>query len=192
MPSGIYKRTQQMKTGKYIRSEWHKKINSIALKKAGIKPPSRKGIPWTLEMREKICKALKGKNTWSKGRPMHLNTKKALLKAHIGKRLSKEHRLKISASQVGSKSYNWKGGKSSTIQRIKMGIEYRLWREAVFARDNWTCQECKVKGVYLHAHHIKPFSQFPELRFALDNGITLCVNCHQKQHKEIKFNGKYK
>ena len=64
-----------------------------------------------------------------------------------------------------------------------MKVEYRLWREAVYARDNWTCQECGSRnGIYLHAHHIKSFAKFPELRFALDNGVILCKVCHRKVH----------
>lgn len=54
------------------------------------------------------------------------------------------------------------------------------WRVAVFKRDNYTCQKCKVRGGYLEAHHIKPFAHFPELRFDLNNGITLCRKCHTK------------
>ena len=68
---------------------------------------------------------------------------------------------------------------------IRSGVEYRLWREAVFERDNWTCQECGDRScignqVELHPDHIKPFALFPELRFAIDNGRTLCAPCHRK------------
>ena len=72
----------------------------------------------------------------------------------------------------------WKGDVTSINRRIRTSIEYRLWREAVFARDNWTCQKCNIKGGELHAHHKKSFAEYPELRFAIDNGVTLCKPCH--------------
>ena len=73
-------------------------------------------------------------------------------------------------------------------KKIRQSIEMRLWREAVFARDNWTCQECgkrSKKNEYLRieAHHIKPFALFPKLKFEIDNGLTLCKKCHDKKPK---------
>ena len=70
------------------------------------------------------------------------------------------------------------------LSKIRLSIEYRLWREAVFARDNWTCQKYEIKGCVLHAHHIQNFIQFPELRFAIDNGITLSKKAHKEFHKK--------
>jgi hypothetical protein len=67
--------------------------------------------------------------------------------------------------------------------------ESKLWREAVFKRDNYTCQNCGIRGNYLEADHIKPFAYFPELRFELSNGRTLCKNCHNKtkiSYKEMR------
>lgn len=81
----------------------------------------------------------------------------------------------------GPKNNFWKGGITPLNDRIRKSIEYRIWREAVFARDNWTCQECGIRGgTDLHADHIKMFAFHPELRFAIDNGRTLCIKCHKK------------
>lgn len=81
---------------------------------------------------------------------------------------------------AGENHYNWKGGITPENRKIRTSIEYRIWREAVFARDNFTCKSCSQRGGKLHADHIKPFSLFPELRLAIDNGRTLCVSCHRK------------
>jgi len=63
--------------------------------------------------------------------------------------------------------------------KVRHRIEFKLWRDAVFARDNWTCQKCGKQGVRLHPHHIKSFAQYPELQLAIDNGMTLCLECHK-------------
>lgn len=58
--------------------------------------------------------------------------------------------------------------------------ESKHWRMAVFKRDNYTCQLCGIRGTYLEADHIKPFAFFPNLRYELSNGRTLCRLCHNK------------
>ena len=85
----------------------------------------------------------------------------------------------------GERHPNWKGGRGSPNIRARQSAEYRLWRESVFKRDNYTCIWCGLKSglgksVVLNADHIKPFAYFPELRLAIDNGRTLCVPCHKK------------
>lgn len=132
----------------------------------------KNNVPWN-----------KGKSSWSKG-----------------KKLTEEHRRKISASQKGKrnagvgksmpphprgeKHYKWKGGVTPEHVKIRHSLEYRMWRESVFKRDNYTCIWCGArngngKRIELHADHIKPFAFFPELRFAIDNGRTLCKPCHK-------------
>jgi hypothetical protein len=65
---------------------------------------------------------------------------------------------------------------------------YKEWRLSVFNRDNFTCQKCNMVGGKLEAHHIKKFHDFPELRFDVANGITLCRNpCHMEEHRGAKF-----
>ncbi|MCR3760388.1 HNH endonuclease [Clostridium felsineum] len=69
-------------------------------------------------------------------------------------------------------------------KEIRNSKEYIEWRNAVFKRDNWTCQKCGKRGITINAHHIKPFAKYKNLRFVLENGITLCEKCHKKIHKE--------
>jgi len=90
-------------------------------------------------------------------------------------------KLRISCGKVfGPEHHNWRGGGRSLRKQEMARHEYRTWRETVFRRDDFTCCECGVRGGSLHAHHIKPWSLFPELKFAVDNGMTLCVRCHLK------------
>ena len=95
-----------------------------------------------------------------------------------GKVVSKENRVKLSILKSGDKSPLWKGGVSKTNQKIRAGLEYRLWRESVFKRDDWKCIKCGYKG-YVEADHIKSFAYYPELRFDVSNGRTLCKKCHK-------------
>lgn len=83
----------------------------------------------------------------------------------------------------GESHWNWKGGISDENHRIRESTEYKKWRQDVFTRDKYTCRICGLKGANLNAHHIKSFSIYPELRFELSNGITLCKECHIKLHK---------
>lgn len=62
---------------------------------------------------------------------------------------------------------------------IRESQEYKLWRKAVFERDDYTCIWCGRKDKTIQSDHIKPFAFFPELRFAIDNGRTLCRQCHK-------------
>lgn len=58
--------------------------------------------------------------------------------------------------------------------------EMDIWRKAIFHRDNYTCQNCRQIGGQLQADHIKPYCLFPNLRWELSNGRTLCIDCHKK------------
>lgn len=83
----------------------------------------------------------------------------------------------------GENCARWNGGVSKlhkTERQLAMQtLEYKLWRTAVFMRDNFTCQGCGTEGGYLEADHIKSWALYPELRYAIDNGRTLCRECHK-------------
>ncbi len=64
------------------------------------------------------------------------------------------------------------------------------WRMAVYERDGFKCQCCSKVGGELNAHHILSWHGYPEKRFDVDNGITLCVDCHRyKVHKFKRRSG---
>lgn len=91
----------------------------------------------------------------------------------------------LSISQRGDKNSQWKNGISTENHRLRASKRWKVWREAVFTRDNYACQDCGArngngKAVFLHPHHIKSFTHYPELRFEISNGITLCDNCHKR------------
>ena len=124
------------------------------------------------ETRKKISKSHKGI------RPSE-ETKRKIGEKNKGKKRTKEARRKRSEAGKGKKCHFWKGGKTKENQIIRAGIEYRLWREKVFKRDNYTCWICGLRGGKIHPHHLKKFSDYPELRFTISNGLTLCKFCHQ-------------
>jgi len=87
----------------------------------------------------------------------------------------------------GINNPNWKGGIYGTERQRDMGkVEYIEWRRKVFKRDNFTCCICHEVGGILNAHHIKPWKSFPNERYNLDNGITMCKKCHKEYHKYNK------
>lgn len=130
---------------------------------------ARKGSPNGMQFK-------KGEPSWNKG----LN-----VSGMSGKRMTQEHKDKISKANSGENAPNWKGGISEENYRIRRTGKYKSWRKMVFERDDYTCQHCgdksiKGKRVIINADHIKPFALYPELRFELSNGRTLCEPCHRK------------
>lgn len=99
-------------------------------------------------------------------------------KAHLGYKNTKEQILKRVEKTKGDKHWNWKGGISPLRKKYYFSPEYQSWRKSVFERDNYTCQFCCKKGVFLEAHHIKKLSTTPELKYDICNGISLCQKCH--------------
>lgn len=80
----------------------------------------------------------------------------------------------------GKNHWNWKGGLSDKNKMARQTLSYKQWRKKVFERDNYQCMmpNCKSKEIYVEAHHIERFIDFPEKREEIDNGITLCKKCH--------------
>lgn len=108
-----------------------------------------------------------------------------IAKAHRGKLVTTATRLKLSRmfrqhpSLTGPANYQWKDGQAA----YRRGAQALAWARLIKRRDDYTCQKCwirKPKG--MHAHHIAPFSEAPELRYDPKNGLTLCKSCHDAIH----------
>jgi len=129
------------------------------------KPGYWKGKKHTQQYKDKMSKLLSGK-----GNPRY------------GKAVSEETREKISRSVY---DYNRKAGNGETSEnrKLRSSKKFSIWRRHVFKKDNWTCQKCGKRGGRLHPHHIYNFADYADLRFEIDNGITLCKKCHRSFHK---------
>lgn len=77
----------------------------------------------------------------------------------------------------GENHFNWKGGITPEIMKIRNSIEMKQWGRTIFERDDYTCQICGDIGGKLRANHIKKFSDYEELRLEITNGITICERC---------------
>jgi len=140
----------------------------------------------TEEHRKKISEWQKG-NKNGLGKHCSEENKKKLSILHKGVPLSIEHKKKLSIAHI-------KGGVTPIRKILQTKFEYRQWRSDVFTRDDFICQVCGVKGGRLNAHHIKSFYtiiQYYEITtyeealecdelWNINNGITLCVECHKK------------
>lgn len=148
----------------------------------------RMGHPVSQETRDRIRKAVTG----------YKHTDATKLKMSIdrtGRKLSEEHKRKIGlASKHRVLDGTWKNqfggykeGVSSRDIHSLYNPKYVEWRTLVFERDNYTCRiaDINCKG-QLQAHHILPWRDYVELRYVINNGITLCLAHHPRKRSEEK------
>ena len=92
----------------------------------------------------------------------------------------------------GENNPKWKGGITPEHKKVRWSQKYKDFREEIFKRDNYTCNDCGRKRkpgdrVILNAHHKKSFSDYKELRFEESNVVTLCKECHKLKHKKVNL-----
>lgn len=177
-----------MRKGQVMSKEQKQKIREAALRQHAEGRGSKKGFPLWAQAKGVALR---------RGVPLSPEHRKKLSLAHIGKKMTTEQRVAMSIARKGKcpanilngifkgdKNYNWKGGITPEVVKIRNSIKMKRWREAIFRRDDWTCLKCRKRGVFLHADHIKPFAYYPKLRFELSNGQTLCVPCHREKTRD--------
>lgn len=150
------------------------------------------GKHWKLstERKKEISQFLTGR----KRPPLTKEWKDKISKGGKGKKRSLKTRGKISIAKQGDKNYFWKGGVTPLRLLIKQNYKYRQWRSDVFTRDDFICQICGQRGGRINADHIKSFSLIMsdnnittiedaincEELWNINNGRTLCIDCHRK------------
>jgi hypothetical protein len=169
-------------------------------------PKKKIRAPITEETRAKMRVAKIGYIPWNKGQIgvqissrkgksglCSQETLKKMSESHLGKTQTIESNLKRSETNkklgikppvmYGADNPSWRGGITPEIHKIRYGPEYESWRKNIFIRDNHVCQKYGTKGGNLVAHHVLNFSDYVELRFSVDNGITLSEKAHVEFHK---------
>jgi len=191
---GYWKGKKRSEEAKKKMSEAQKKIDKYWMRGRIVTKETREKIRQSLlgrkqseETKKKRSLALKGRSTSRKGIK---HTKEAKIKMRrIAKRYS------------GKNHYCWKGGVSTLAVKIRKSCYYKDWREAVFERDNYTCQDCGISNTYLIAHHEKEFSKILEDNniknfkdalacdelWDINNGKTVCEKCHKKRHPKVNL-----
>lgn len=166
----------------------------------GKKFPNAKGHKHSEESKKKYGESMK--KWWSKNKDSEVIRKRnkkiglASSQALRGRKIPLDVKKKISKTlkekevhrnySKGETHYNWQGGITAKNEKIRKQYGWKLWREEVFKRDNFLCQNpnCSFcnnqRGKPLHPHHIKRVKDFPELIFDVDNGITYCQDFHLK------------
>lgn len=142
-------------------------------------------------IKTKHCSHICSVNNILKGRKLTEEHKRKIKENHSrywsNHEMSKKHIKKlIKASkpyQSGKNHPNWKGGITPILKKLRCVRKYKLWREAVFKRDNYTCRKCFIRGGKINADHIIPFAKLVyeknwKLLWNIDNGRTLCKPCH--------------
>ncbi|MEK7664606.1 MAG: HNH endonuclease [Patescibacteria group bacterium] len=197
-----------VKRVKKYSEEWRKKVSKGWFKKGTLS--KNKGLHLSENTKRKISEANKGRPSPKKGKKMPEEQRLKMIgtlkgvhrspktefkrgqgagdknnarKPGVGEKISKAKKGKPHLNQRRENHPRWNGDEALEHERVRKRIEYKIWREIIFSRDNWTCQKCKNKGGELNVHHIFNFADFLDLRISIDNGITLCRNCHKKFHR---------
>ena len=161
-----------MATGFYTRTEEYKKNQSEIMKRA-----YQEGKLHQNSLKNLTNRWPKGHKAWNKGLKNYNSGEKHWF---WGKHLNEL--TKKFGFQKGKENPNYKNG-LYTLENLPVyrhrttSFIYKKWRQSVFERDNYECKSCGFKG-YITAHHIKSWAKYPELRYEVNNGLTLCEPCH--------------
>ncbi len=131
------------------------------------------------EYRKMMSEAHKGNAGFWKGKKLSIEARQNMSKAKLLNPTRYWLGKKCPHAQ-GENNPGWKGGVHPENLRQRNIMEYHQWRRGVFLRDDFRCLDCGQRGGRLEADHIYPFAFFERLRFDINNGQTLCKDCHKR------------
>lgn len=209
----LRKRLSEMKKGKIISPEHRAKIVE-GLKKSyenrkswnfGLKCPhseetkikiglGNKGKTRSEETKQKISEIVTANpNMYWKGKKRP-EVSQWLSSPEANRKKSEAQKGKPKPYLQGEKNWKWIKDRTLVMEkhRVRGSLEWKQWRETIFARDNFTCKDCGATSCYLEPHHIIPIRSDWSKLFNTNNGITLCRPCHKKtMWREEEFVEKY-
>lgn len=190
MPSGVYERSEEQKNklrGRVFSAEHRKNLSIAMLGRRGHPGSERQRLAAILSNKTRVVSAetrkkmSESRKKW-KMTPEHIEKIRLTV---IGREQSAETKKKLSEMRMGELNPAWRGGiKIDTpAMIIRSSKIYNRWRESCLKRDNWTCQVSKIRGGDMEIHHINNFSDNPDGRLDVENGITMKKDVHKLFHK---------
>ena len=99
-----------------------------------------------------------------------------------------QHKSSWNKGIIGENHHRWIKDRTQLKKNDERNdMAYQEWRKQVWLRDNFKCkianQDCEGK---INAHHVLSWREYVELRYKINNGITLCHAHHPRKRVEEK------
>ena len=179
MATGIYQRTietERRRIQSRRNNGWFKNLTEVKEKMRQAKlgtVGNRKETKVSEETRAKLRQSHLGQKAWNKG----------MIGLSVGWPKGKKR-----PENTGENNYRWIVDRTKLAKRQERNdMAYKEWRMSVWKRDNFKCkisnQDCDGR---IEAHHILGWAEYVELRYEVNNGITLCHAHHPRKRAEEK------
>ena len=155
---------------------------------------TKKGSIFSEEHRKNLSISHLGQKAWNKGKKLSKEQINKIRISRLGTKnpWSEEAKLNFRKLMCGSNNPKWVSDRSKLQKyndndKDRRSSSYNFWRKQVWERDQWICKlkskECSGR---LETHHILCWKEYPELRYDVNNGITLCHAHHPRVRAEEK------
>lgn len=166
--------------------------------------PRPKGFKMSDEHKNKIGNANRGKSTPKRNYWLGKKRSPGTIEKMRIKKTGVKHKPDTISRMIGrvpwnkGKKFPERSGENSATwikdrtklkksEKKHLDVQYKYWMLEVKKRDKWGCRlKSKDCSGRLESHHILPWRDYPELRYIINNGITLCHAHHPIKRAEEK------